>query len=268
MKKFANIEARSLKIRGVFRDGLVTDGGFYSGQLGEVAYKTDVPSASYFYGMTVKTSTDARSFSGINVISFDEHDFYLTQPDDNNVKVELRREATLATRSGESDVAYDRAFNLKSTTPENFKFYFRYVIPANKLTKGRVVRATILGTARWTGTTTSYTNLLLDGKKVYDSSRTAFGTSTLLLARLDQLYFCQTSPTTLQVIIKAEDGPRVSTSEFGDLASDVTGTRQICHTGELESSQAVERVLEFYSTFNSAFTGFMDRYFSKIEYLN
>lgn len=117
----------NVKLRGKILDKTATKGGFYSGQFGEVAYKSDFPfDPAAAFSQVVKL-TNQPGYSDLNVISFNANEFYLANTTNNpdEVSVHLR------------DPHYNEVFlntgqfyTLETTAEEP---YFAFTIPANTL---------------------------------------------------------------------------------------------------------------------------------------
>lgn len=141
-----------IKLRGKILDRATVEGGFYSRQFGEVAYKADLGQDSgstvqNFYGLVVKeTQVPAATYKGINTINFDTNFFYLSQnaPNTDEVVVNLRESprTKVLYRSGMRHLRNEPTHFLTGTGPEHI--LLKFIIPANTLPE-KILRMTVLG---------------------------------------------------------------------------------------------------------------------------
>jgi hypothetical protein len=204
MKIYGNLDiGGNLKIRNTINDRVLVEGGFYSGQFGEVAYKTDVPIeivGSNFYGMTIKYPDNSVSYRDIDTVILDVDSFYLKQnvPNTDEIQVNLRN--TYNNIIGSSNVP--RVVRSTTITPMMF-----FTIPANTLKVGSLLKMVgffaslnASGVSRFP----TYT-LQLNGATVFDDAGTARGTNTIHLEVIT-VYVAILSPTNAFMAVQPNVG--------------------------------------------------------------
>ena len=185
----------TLKIRRGLVDRVLTDGGFYSSQFGEVAYKTDLSQqgggeSSVFYGIVVKHTNSSYPARNVSVVSFAD-EFYLTQnaPNTDEVTVSLASKGTLVLNRERTILRRD-----STTTAARI---VDVVIPSGALGTNGCVRGWTFGQFQSAAARTFQIVAALNGVTIFQDNTVAHGGNAGIKPWQIEWIFGQRQSTTL-----------------------------------------------------------------------
>lgn len=244
----------TLKLRKGVADRVLTDGGFYSNQFGEIAYKSDIavssPDSSVFYGITVKPSNALYSKRNTSVVSFAD-EFYITQnaPNTDEIVVSLASDGVTVLNRERTDLCVANSTNALRVAD--------VVIPANALGTEGCARGWIFGQFQSSANRIIQLVVALNGVTIFqDNSGSHTGHAQAKQWQIEWI-FAQRQSTTLAffqgMMLVGSVAPAGATG-FGEMIGGITHCPIFGNTSVTDDSTVNQR-LTFDMNFTTAAAG-------------